>query len=410
VAAASGFDAGGFGDIETVCQEGDASGATDVGVTDDSIQIGTLTDKGFTGSPGLIAEMYDAAVAFADWCNEHGGINGRELVIADRDAAITEYNTRIIEACDEDFALVGGGAALDDSDNGQRVACGLANIAGYVVSQTARSAGVGELQVQPVPNPPTETNAGIYQSVAEQFPETTSGFGVLTAQFGSTTALRDETVAAAEASGFEVVYSEEYAATGESNWRPFVEQMQAAGVRAFEFIGDPTFLAQVLEAMQLVGYQPDVIVEQANLYDARFAELAGDIAEPLRARLSFTPMELAGENQATADYLDLMERYNPDGRTALLGMQSISSFLLFARAATACGSELTRQCLIDEAASVTEWTGGGLHAPTDPAANTPSQCFVLVSVSADGYAVDEELTAATDGIFNCEDDNLVDIG
>jgi hypothetical protein len=92
------LDNGSFGDIEQVCSDGDAAGATDVGVTDESIQVGTLTDKGFTGSPGLIAEMYDAAVAFAAWCNEHGGISGRELVIADRDAAIVDYNARIIDA------------------------------------------------------------------------------------------------------------------------------------------------------------------------------------------------------------------------------------------------------------------------------------------------------------------------
>ena len=38
------LDAGGFGDLEDVCQEGDASGATDVGVTDTEIDVGTLTD------------------------------------------------------------------------------------------------------------------------------------------------------------------------------------------------------------------------------------------------------------------------------------------------------------------------------------------------------------------------------
>ena len=46
--------------------------------------------------------------------------------------------------------MVGGGAVLDDADNGGRVACGLPNIAGYVVTPTAREA---DLQVQPVPNP-----------------------------------------------------------------------------------------------------------------------------------------------------------------------------------------------------------------------------------------------------------------
>jgi ABC-type branched-subunit amino acid transport system substrate-binding protein len=403
------LDDGGFGGIEQVCSDGDGAGATEIGVTDDSIQIGTVTDKGFAGRPGLTAEMLDAAVAFAAWCNEHGGINGRELVIADRDAAIVDYNGQVVEGCSEDLAFVGGGAALDDADNGGRVDCGLPNLPAYVVSQTAREGGVEELQVQAVPNPPTEMNAGIYQQVAEQYPELLDGFGVMTSQFGSTQALRDETVVAAESAGFSVVYSDEFAATGEANWRPFAEEMRSSGVKAFEFIGDPAFMTQLLQAMDEAGYQPELILLQANLYDATFVELAG-ARDNVRVRTSFTPMELASENPATADYLELMERYNPGGIVALLGMQATSALLLFAQAATACGSELTRACLVEQAAQVEEWTGGGLHAPTSPSDSTPSTCFALLGLGAEEFVLDEELTAPTDGIFNCDQDNLVEVG
>jgi ABC-type branched-subunit amino acid transport system substrate-binding protein len=402
------LDGGAFGDVDAVCSDGDASGATDVGVTDESIQVGTLTDKGFAGRPGLTVEMLDAAVAFAAWCNEHGGINGRELVIADRDAAIVDYNAQVVEACGQDLAFVGGGAALDDADNGGRVACGLPNLPAYVVSQPARQNGVDELQVQAVPNPPTEVNAGIYQQVAEQFPDLIGGFGVMTSQFGSTQAVRDESVAAAESAGFSVVYSDEFLATGESNWRPFVDEMERSGVRVFEFIGDPAFMTQLLQAMDEAGYQPDLILLQPNLYDATFIELAG-ARDNVRIRSSFTPLELADENPATADYLELMERYNPDGTVALLGMQGVSALLLFAQAATACGSQLTRDCLVEEAAAVETWTGGGLHAPTSPANGTPSRCFTLLGVGAEAFVLDEELTAPDDGIFNCGEDNLVEV-
>jgi hypothetical protein len=406
VPPAGGLDAGGFGSLEDVCQEGDAVGATDVGVTDDTIQVGTVTDKGFASRPGLNEEMYDAAVAFAAWCNDHGGIIGRQLVVADRDAALGEYNARIIDACSQDFAMVGGGAVLDDADNGGRVACGLPNIAGYVVSATARAA---DLQVQPVPNAPGRIAFGAHQRIAEELPDLIDGYGVLTSSFGSVLNVRDETVAAAEASGYTVVYSEEYAPTGESNWRPFVEAMQSAGVEIFELIGEPTYFAQILEAMEQVGYRPQVILQQSNFYDQQYRETAGDISENVLVRLAYTPLELADQNPATADYLAMMERYNPGGKPALLGMQATSAYLLFARSAAACGSDLTRACLLEQARSVTDWDAGGLHAPTNPSAGTPSQCFVLLTVTEDAFTVNEELTAATDGIFNCEDDNVVDV-
>ena len=82
-------------------------------------------------------------------------------------------------------------------------------------------------------------------------------------------------------------------------------------------------------------------------------------------------------------------------------MQSMSAHLLFAQAASACGSELTRACLLEEASSVTEWTGGGLHVPQNPAENSPGECFALLRINADGFTIDEELTDANEGIFNC---------
>ena len=47
--------------------------------------------------------------------------------------------------------------------------------------------------------------------------------------------------------------------------------------------------------------------------------------------------------------------------------------------------------------------------PQDPAASTPSPCFVVLDVGTDGFAINEGLTEPTDGIFNCEDDNVVDV-
>ena len=116
---------GGFGDLSNVCAKGEAKGATDKGVTDTEIHIGTVTDKGFTGRSGLNKEMVDAANAFATWCNEKGGILGRKIVVDDLDAKLTDYNGVVTQACDTDFALVGGGAVFDDADNGGREACGL---------------------------------------------------------------------------------------------------------------------------------------------------------------------------------------------------------------------------------------------------------------------------------------------
>src|SRR5829696_6569413 len=86
-----GTGAGTFGDLRDVCSDGDASGSTAQGVTDDDIAVATFSDPGFAGRPGLNQELFDAAEVFSKWCNEAGGINGREITVHERDAKLTEY-------------------------------------------------------------------------------------------------------------------------------------------------------------------------------------------------------------------------------------------------------------------------------------------------------------------------------
>lgn len=405
------LDAGGFGDLENVCQDGTPAdpGAGEPGITADSIQLGLVTDKGFSFRPGLNQEMYDAAVAFANWCNEHGGINGRDVVIADRDAAFSEYNTQVTAACSEDFALVGGGAVQDETDNGARVACGLPNFPGYVVSQAARTA---DLQVQALPFPLSPVMAGQYARIAESHPDLIDRYGLLLASgIQSIQDLGDVARTAVGEAGYSIVLDREYNPAGidPTSARALVDELQANDVQVLEFIGEPVNLGAVQQAMDLVGYHPAITIQTPNFYDNTYLETYGSSATGMLVRTQYTPMEDADTNEATADYLELMERYNPSGKVAQLGQQALSALLLFAQSATACGDELTRACVVEQGSTVTAWTGGGMHATQNPAENTPSDCFALLSVSADGYAIDEEETAANSGIFNCDPANLVEV-
>jgi hypothetical protein len=118
-----GAAAGTFGSLGTVCGSGDAKGATAQGVTNTEIRVGTVADPGFAGRPGLNQELFDAATVFTKWCNEAGGIAGRTIKVDLLDAKLVEYRQRILEACDQDFALVGGGAVFDDAAQKDRLNC-----------------------------------------------------------------------------------------------------------------------------------------------------------------------------------------------------------------------------------------------------------------------------------------------
>jgi hypothetical protein len=404
---ATALDQGGFGDLEAVCQDGDGAGATAPGVTDETITVGTMTDKGSI-VPGLNEEMYDTAVAFTKWCNEHGGILGRQLVLSDVDAKLFDYEPAVTEACGRDFALVGGGAVFDEDPNGVRTGCDLPNIAGYVVSARGR---VAEQQVQPIPNPIYEISMGRYNAVKRDFPDSIDRYAIMASAIDSVLLVKKQSIEVAESLGFNVAYQIDYQTQGETGWGNFVREMQQKDVRILEFIGQPQNLIELTDEMDIAGWHPDAILLSGNFYDDLYRQGATDKSENLYIQSAFTPLELASDNKATQDFLDLMDQYNPGGKVALLGMQGLSSWLLFAEAATACGSDLTAACLLEQAAAQTDWTGGGLHARQTPGNTVPSPCFLILGLDDTGFVYNEDATAPTDGdgLFNCDEANTFEL-
>ena len=154
--------------------------------------------------------------------------------------------------------------------------------------------------------------------------------------------------------GYKVVYSDEY------NVHRRVQLAAVrrgrcgdADVQVLEFIGEPDVLRSAPPQAMEDGrrYRPQLHAPADQLLrPAASPRRRGRSPRNVHVRTSFTPLELADENPAIADYLELMERYNPDGKIALLGMQALSACLLFAQAAKACGADLTRTCLLEEAA------------------------------------------------------------
>ena len=101
-----------------------------------------------------------------------------------------------------------------------------------------------------------------------------------------------------------------------------------------------------------------------------------------------------------------MAQYKPDGKIAYLGVQGLSAWLLFAKAAGECGADLTRDCVWEKTRAITDWTGGGLQATHDLQTAKASDCTAILEIKdqrfqlADGYA-------PNDGIYNCDPKNVI---
>src|SRR5688572_6695811 len=94
-----------------------------------------------------------------------------------RDAGLLKVGEAITEACAQDFALVGGGWALDTEAAGPRAQCGLVEFPGFTVSPEAREA---PKQVQAIPFYKTVFPITQYNQIAKAFPGSIANFGLMT--------------------------------------------------------------------------------------------------------------------------------------------------------------------------------------------------------------------------------------
>ncbi|WP_083884482.1 ABC transporter substrate-binding protein [Nocardia higoensis] len=396
VAASSGD----FGDLQGVCGPGDASSASAQGVSATQIEVGLFSDIGYTKDP----DIADAAKVFVEWCNAAGGINGRELVTNLRDTRLTEVRQRMLEACREDFFLVGGAAALDGLGVKDRLKCLLPEFPAQV-TQTANTGS--DLQLGGGSSLSEDVNpyTGFYDWLTtEAYPESKGKIGLLTGDSPITKVMGDKLTEALTASGANFAYSGLYPLGGLADWTPYAQAIKSNGVRGLIFLGEHRALTKLEEALTSLNYELDWIDANSNSYKLAFLDGAGPSlsAQNNFADLAGTaPLDAADQVPAVAQLRDMFEQYAPDSPITYQVLRAFPAWLLFAEAATACGDELTRRCVFETASRETAWTGGGLQAPVDlskPRSDQP-RCFNVQQATPDGWKAAD--FRPDTGVFRC---------
>ncbi len=389
-----------FGTLPSPCgpaEGGAANAATgDQGVTADSVTIGYGDDAGYQAAPGLNKEMSEAVKAMIGWCNDQGGINGRTVKGNYYDAAILNATNAMQEACSQVFMLVGQGWALDGGAEQTRVDCKLPQVPGYTVSATVAH---GPMSYVAVPNPVDYTPTGNADLFAQQYPERVKKAAVVYADFAANVEVADKVKATYPEWGWNFIGACEqtYPIAGVAQWAPYIQKLKDCGADVVYFVGSPIPNFQnFLDTAKQADYSP-LYMTDANFYVQDFANAnSSGNADKVYMRMAFTPFEQADSNPATKQYIDLVK--SEGGQPALLGAQATSAFLLWATAAKGCGAELTRQCVLDQLSKITSWTGGGLHAETNPAGNLPPDCVMVLQMQGTAFV---QALPGTEGQFAC---------
>ena len=410
-AVSSAASSGVWPGVGKICEPGPGGASTVRGVGTKTIHIAVFNDAANTITPGLEVEFVQQATAFADWCNAAGGINGRKIEIDNRDAALFNAAQEVTAACQSDFMAVGGGMALDQPSVPIREKCGLGQISGYVVSNASVLASD---QVNPSGTNTNSITAGWFGALAKAYPKAVKAAGMGAGDTPSVLQPETKDEFAAEAQGWNVVDFPEPPVSVE-NWAPFVEQYQSKGVQALWPADDSNF-TPFAQAMTTAGFHPAFVLLGTQFANSQTqqAVVANPSLPPVYVETSWWPLSMASQNPSTEELVTIMHKYSKGDGIDFDDEEGAESWLLWAKAASACGTGLTVNCVLTHAAATKNWDAGGIEAPIasltfsneDP---QPSPCFAMLELNAKGIIYDKALTRPTKSIWNCNPKNVVQL-
>ncbi|MBM3661359.1 MAG: ABC transporter substrate-binding protein [Actinobacteria bacterium] len=374
-----------WGDLKNVCGPGEATVAPGEGTSaPGTINVAVGSDRSSEIRPGLNKELWDASVAFAEWCNAAGGIQGLQIELIDADGKLFEVESVMTTICTEAFAMVGGAFTQDDLEFSGKAGsdfhqCNMIDIPGFAVSPTK---GLSNGQVQVIPNPPTKKSTQWLTDFKKLEPEDSKKNIVVYGELPSLQVVKTQYDAAVQqVGGIEQLPGLPYPVTGLSDWTPLAQKVKDSGATSLYWIGEPSNAANLFKALRDQGWE-GTIINETNIYDDKVFAAGPTAAEGIIVRTAYHPFEEADQWPAVQQYLDTLAQYVPDGKVASLGLQSTSAWLLFVTSASTCaeknGGVIDRTCVITEAEAVEDWTAGGLHASSDPGRSEPTECGLLV--------------------------------
>ncbi len=352
--------------------------ASDVGVTPTTISISTLQDIGGP-DPGLFETSKDAMVAFVDYINSQGGVDGRKLKLDPYDTQLspTTFQIATQQSCQNDFAMVGSYSVGDNGGVTVGQQCGIPEVPAAL---TSPQAGLGSNVVSPLPTQPNVSSTGYPQWLKATYPSAITKGGILYPDNPVTRAAAARDVGTNESVGFHFLV-DQVVALIQVDFTPFIIDMKNRGVQYFSWGADYQAMGRILQAMQQQSWHPQVFDGSAAGYTQAFLKAYGNLANGMVMALPIALFSEKSGNPAMQTYLTWLDKAVPNHAPPdLFGVTAWSAGLLFVKALKMVGPNPTRAKLLDALHSIHSWNGEGIQATSDPSSKTPTNCFVVVQV------------------------------
>lgn len=378
-AGSSGTAAGGAKDTRSAPPGGNG-GATDKGITADTIIVSNVSD--ISGAvPGLFEDAQLAAKAYvAYFTAKEGTIYGRKLKLLALDSRLDAGANRSasLEACAKSFAGAGSVSAFDQGGAPVVQECGIPDIRGLSTTNPMKvvpnafpinAAGTGG-----------ERSLGMFGWAAEKFPDAIKKAAYVYIDGEVTRTLATEDMeGTTKVLGYDWIYSSAIGIT-ETNYGPVVQQLKSRGVEYVTFTGAYQQAAALAKEFKSQSYTPKVWQPTVTAYTPDYIKQAGAAAEGTYIAVAGALLEEIDRNPELQTYAQWLNQVAPGKTPTGIGQFAWGAMALFVEKMKAIGPKPTRAALIAEVRKVRSYSGNGLFPAQDVGGKRLTTCTKVVQV------------------------------
>ncbi|WP_323791462.1 ABC transporter substrate-binding protein [Nocardioides sp.] len=351
------------------------------GVTASTITLANVAD--ISGPvPGIFESARQATKAYVTYFNATQKLCGRSIKLLELDsrADAGADQQAYARACTETFAAVGSMSAFDSGGAATAEECGLPDVRSTSVNPerskcktcfSAQSLAPG-LVPDALPDYFSSVNKSATQNVALMYVNAGAA-PVNAASFKK----------AWETRGWKVNYFQGID-VAEFNFAPYVQQMKDRGIELVYYVGPYQTTIKIQQTMKQQGFEPEIYLQDSTIYDARYVEQAGDVAEGSYA-YSSTALFDDTSNPEMKLYRAWLEQVSPGADPNFFGAYAWSAARLFLDTALELGGDLTRPAMIGKVAKVNNWTGNGLHGPQGVGPKQTGKCLKIIQLTGGSW-------------------------
>jgi len=373
--------------------------STNTGVTAKTITVANIAwNPIFTGAK-------IGTEAYFDYVNSTGGVNGRKIQVTSQDTGYsgTKDASLTQAAIQKDFALVGDFSIVATS-------------AAKVLSQNPGFPDVS-VTVAPTANKlpnfvsPVPLGGGWQEGPLAYFksqnPSAIKKAAAMVADQPSATFAWQGQKATMQHMGYNIVYQTTFAIT--ANYNTFVSDVVAMKNKGVKMLfieqNPPLYAAPLIKALNAQNFHPMVILG-ASTYSTTLIPNSGGASAVNGMYLDQNlPLYLGTDAKA----IPAVTTFNKWVKTAtaswkpdLFTLYGWLSAQLFVQGLKGAGKNPTRGSLLKALGKVTNFTGTNLTAPTNPAAKTVSNCYLVGRIKNGQWTrqADPPISSSTNG-YRC---------